>query len=132
MPQVHPRIARCNTVTRVTQIAKLVTRVTQIAKLVANQLGKELKYRMHDNPSSRPGHDLRYSLDGTKLREMGWQLPHTFEESLRKTIEWTLANPSWMDQETFLRMPAADDTPALAMRAGAAVRSVTDLPHSKL
>lgn len=42
----------------------------QIAKFVAKELGKELKYEMHDNPGSRPGHDLRYSLDGTKLRDM--------------------------------------------------------------
>ena len=31
------------------------------------ELGKELKYKMHDNPTSRPGHDLRYALDGEKL-----------------------------------------------------------------
>ena len=61
----------------------------QVAQFVAKELGKELKYTMHDNPGSRPGHDLRYSLDGEKLREMGWRLPLTFEESLTKTIRYT-------------------------------------------
>uniref|UniRef100_A0A7S3EVG7 NAD(P)-binding domain-containing protein n=1 Tax=Haptolina ericina TaxID=156174 RepID=A0A7S3EVG7_9EUKA len=96
----------------------------EIAKFVAKELGKELKYTMHDNPSSRPGHDLRYSLDGSKLRDMGWKLPLTFEESLRRTIQWTLANPSWLDQVTFLHMPPADDTPIPRPKAGAAVRDV--------
>lgn len=91
---------------------------------MAKELGKELKYTMHDNPSSRPGHDLRYSLDGSKLRDMGWKLPLTFEESLRRTIQWTLANPSWLDQVTFLHMPPADDTPIPRPKAGAAVRDV--------
>ena len=58
----------------------------EVAQFVAKELGKELKYTMHDNPTSRPGHDLRYALDGDKLRELGWKLPLTFFDSLRKTI----------------------------------------------
>ena len=60
----------------------------EVAQFVAKELGKELKYTMHDNPTSRPGHDLRYALDGDKLRELGWKLPLTFFDSLRKTIRW--------------------------------------------
>lgn len=61
---------------------------------------------LHDSPGTRPGHDLRYSLDGTKLRDMGWKLPLTFEESLRRTISWTVANPTWMDQDMFMKSEA--------------------------
>jgi dTDP-glucose 4,6-dehydratase len=43
----------------------------------------------------RPGHDLRYSLDSTKLRLMGWRPTHAFEEELRTTVEWYLANSNW-------------------------------------
>jgi dTDP-glucose 4,6-dehydratase len=43
----------------------------------------------------RPGHDLRYSLDSSKLRSMGWRPTHTFKEGLKSTIEWYLANPDW-------------------------------------
>ncbi|MFZ1702571.1 MAG: NAD-dependent epimerase/dehydratase family protein [Pyrinomonadaceae bacterium] len=67
-----------------------------MAKFIANVLGKELKYDMVDFHSSRPGHDLRYGLDGAKLKAMGFEYPRSFEESLTKTIEWTLENPKWI------------------------------------
>jgi len=60
----------------------------ELAQFIAKVLGKELKYEMVNWHASRPGHDLRYSLDGTKLKEMGFVLPKTFEESLEKTIKW--------------------------------------------
>ena len=37
-----------------------------VAQFVAKELGKPLKYKMHDNPLSRPGHDLRCALGGTR------------------------------------------------------------------
>ena len=77
----------------------------EVAQFVARELGVPLRYDMHDDPVSRPGHDLRYSLDGTKLKDMGWLLPLNFEESLRNTIQWTLDNPSWLDQEHFISTP---------------------------
>jgi len=51
---------------------------------------------MVDFHSSRPGHDLRYALDGSKLREMGFEYPKTFEQSLEKTINWYLDHPEWL------------------------------------
>jgi dTDP-glucose 4,6-dehydratase len=46
----------------------------------------------------RPGHDLRYAIDGSKIRrECGWQPAETFESGLRKTIRWYLANEAWVD-----------------------------------
>ncbi len=68
-----------------------------MAQLIAGFLGKELKYEMVDFHSSRPGHDLRYALNGEKMKAMGWSLPIGFEESLRKTVEWTVANPKWLN-----------------------------------
>lgn len=52
-----------------------------------------------DFHSSRPGHDLRYALDGTKLLEMGWKIPKTFEDSLEKTVCWMLKseNRHWLN-----------------------------------
>lgn len=49
-----------------------------------------------DFHSSRPGHDLRYALDGTKLHDMGFSYAKNFEDSLRKTVEWTLKNRKWL------------------------------------
>lgn len=68
----------------------------EMAQLIADMLGKELKYEMVDFHSSRPGHDLRYALDGSKLKEMGFEYPVGFEESLKKTVDWTLAHPKWL------------------------------------
>jgi len=44
----------------------------------------------------RPGHDLRYSLDSTKIRaELGWKPRHTFQSALRETVDWYVKNESW-------------------------------------
>ena len=44
----------------------------------------------------RPGHDLRYAIDCSKIeRELGWRSAYTFEVGLCSTIEWYLANPGW-------------------------------------
>lgn len=63
-----------------------------LAQIIAKVVGKELKYEMVDFHSSRPGHDLRYALDGSKLKSLGFEYPKTFEESLEKTIQW-IADP---------------------------------------
>ena len=62
-----------------------------LAQFVADVIGKPLHYEMVDFHSSRPGHDLRYALDCTKLKTMGWEYPKTFEQSLEKTIRWIIA-----------------------------------------
>ncbi|EOD14415.1 hypothetical protein EMIHUDRAFT_460382 [Emiliania huxleyi CCMP1516] len=79
----------------------------EVARFIAAELGRELVYEMHDRPDTRPGHDLRYSLDGTKLEELGWKLPFTFEESLRKTIRWTIENPRWLDGDGLFAAPSS-------------------------
>lgn len=46
--------------------------------------------------ADRPGHDLRYAIDASKIeRELGWTPEETFETGLRKTVEWYLANKDW-------------------------------------
>lgn len=46
----------------------------------------------------RLGHDRRYSLDCTKLRDLGWKPKHNFEEAMDKTIHWFLENRSWWEK----------------------------------
>jgi len=46
--------------------------------------------------SSRPGHDLRYALDGAKLADIGWSAPVPLEKSLETTVRWTLEHPEWL------------------------------------
>ena len=46
--------------------------------------------------TDRPGHDIRYAIDASKIeRELGWVPAETFETGLRKTVQWYLANESW-------------------------------------
>ena len=47
----------------------------------------------------RPGHDLRYAIDCSKLeKELGWQPLESFESGLSKTIQWYLDNPGWVER----------------------------------
>jgi len=49
----------------------------------------------------RPGHDLRYAIDATKInKELGWKPSVTFEEGLSQTIDWYLANKEWLQHVT--------------------------------
>jgi len=68
-----------------------------MAQMIAKAVGKPLNYELVDFHSSRPGHDLRYALDGTKISDTGWTLPIPLEESVNKTVEWTMAHPEWLN-----------------------------------
>lgn len=51
--------------------------------------------------ADRAGHDLRYAIDSSKLKnELGWQPSLQFEEGIEKTVKWYLENQEWMDQVT--------------------------------
>ncbi|MFT6221659.1 MAG: dTDP-glucose 4,6-dehydratase [Candidatus Endobugula sp.] len=46
--------------------------------------------------SDRPGHDVRYAIDASKIqRELGWEPDESFESGMRKTVEWYLSNEIW-------------------------------------
>ena len=46
--------------------------------------------------TDRPGHDLRYAIDATKItQELGWRPVETFDSGIRKTVEWYLSNSEW-------------------------------------
>ena len=70
----------------------------EIAEIIAHIMNKPLKYELVDFHSSRPGHDLRYGLDGSKLNNMGWKFPISFNDSLKKTIIWTIQNQNWLNE----------------------------------
>ena len=70
-----------------------------MAKMIAKYWGKELQYELVDFHSTRPGHDLRYALDGKKLADAGWVAPIPLEASLEATIEWTKEHPEWLWRE---------------------------------
>jgi len=67
-----------------------------LAKLISKFVGKDTTYNMVDFHSSRPGHDLRYGLDGSKMKEMGWTPINNLEKSLKNLVEWSIKNPKWI------------------------------------
>ena len=68
-----------------------------VAKHILRGLGKSESLITH--VKDRSAHDLRYSLDCSKVvREWGWSLQTDFEEGLRKTISWYLKRPDWVRQ----------------------------------
>jgi len=49
--------------------------------------------------ADRPGHDRRYAIDASKLRdELGWEPQHTFEQGIAETVDWYLANQDWVNR----------------------------------
>ena len=70
----------------------------ELAQFIADTQGRPLNYEMVDFHSSRPGHDLRYALDGSKMKDMGWT-PQPVKKRLGEVINWTLANDRWLGIE---------------------------------
>jgi len=77
--------------------------VRLLCDLMDARLGKEVgtSQSLITFVKDRPGHDLRYAIDATKIhRELGWKPAETFETGLAKTIEWYLANEDWLTSVT--------------------------------
>jgi dTDP-glucose 4,6-dehydratase len=78
-----------------------------IVNLLCNMMDKKLDRKPGESASlityvkDRPGHDLRYAIDATKLnKELGWKPSLQFEEGLEKTVDWYLANQDWVKAVT--------------------------------
>lgn len=70
----------------------------KMVKLVGDVVGKEPEIILQNFHESRPGHDLRYGLDGSKMKELGWTLPISFADGLETTVKWYLddKNRIWL------------------------------------
>ena len=63
----------------------------------------------------RPGHDRRYAIDSSKLRtELGWKPRHEFEQGLRETVDWYVANRELVAPGDERRIPEATTRPSTA------------------
>jgi dTDP-glucose 4,6-dehydratase len=78
-----------------------------LVKLLCRQMDDKLKRASGNSEKlitfvkDRPGHDLRYAIDATKInKELGWKPSVTFEEGLAKTIDWYLNNDEWLNNVT--------------------------------
>jgi dTDP-glucose 4,6-dehydratase len=68
----------------------------EMARRVAAIVQRPLRYRLVDLHAARPGHDRRYALDDTKIREAGWRQPADLHESLERTVRWTVDHQEWL------------------------------------
>jgi dTDP-glucose 4,6-dehydratase len=70
------------------------TRNVEIIRKILKQLGRN--QGLITFVDDRPGHDLRYSLNSSKIRsELGWKPKHSFEKALKETVDWYVNNESW-------------------------------------
>lgn len=68
----------------------------QVVKTIIKELGKNED--LIEFVTDRPGHDRRYAIDPTKMKnELGWQPETTFDEGIKKTIRWYLDNKPWWE-----------------------------------
>ena len=73
--------------------------IKTVDRLLGNEEGKSLSLITY--VTDRAGHDLRYAIDSTKLKdELGWEPSLQFEEGIEKTVRWYLDNQEWMDNIT--------------------------------
>lgn len=67
----------------------------EIVKIILKKLSKSEKLIRY--VKDRPGHDLRYAIDGSKLKKLGWEPAMDFETGINHTINWYLNNPQWVE-----------------------------------
>lgn len=66
---------------------------------ISKILDKVPRWKWFDFHASRPGHDLRYALDDSKLFSLGWKPPVSFGTSLEKTVKWTIEHLKYLEWE---------------------------------
>jgi dTDP-glucose 4,6-dehydratase len=82
---------------------KNIDLIKVMIKTVDRLLGREegASEKLITYVTDRAGHDLRYAIDSTKLKnELGWEPSLQFEEGIEKTVQWYLENKKWMDNIT--------------------------------
>ena len=68
----------------------------EVVKTILKQMGKSED--LITFVTDRPGHDLRYAIDSTKVEtELGWSLTHNFDDGIRETVDWYLDHQDWID-----------------------------------
>lgn len=68
----------------------------EMLNTVSEIMRRRIPYVFEDFHKTRAGHDRRYALDGTKLKDMGWKAPLGFRESMERYINWTLEHKLWL------------------------------------
>ncbi|HVC93098.1 MAG TPA: dTDP-glucose 4,6-dehydratase [Pirellulales bacterium] len=80
---------------------KVVTTICELVDRLRPGLPHAPCSRLITYVTDRPGHDRRYAIDATKIRdELGWQPRQSFETGLKLTVRWYLENPLWVERVT--------------------------------
>jgi len=69
-----------------------------LAQMIAKVQKKKLVYELIDNHSSRPGHDLRYSLSPGLLKKLGWEPKIKLSKRIEEVVNWSLENNRWLSE----------------------------------
>tara|TARA_B100001250_G_scaffold405516_1_gene423092 strand:- start:66 stop:1100 length:1035 start_codon:yes stop_codon:yes gene_type:complete len=67
-----------------------------LAQKIAKSQKRKLKYKMVDFHSSRPGHDLRYALNGDLMKILGWKPKINLDRRISQVVNWSLNNNRWL------------------------------------
>ena len=82
---------------------KNIDLVNLLCKIMDTKMGRPpgASAKLITYVTDRPGHDMRYAIDATKLnKELGWEPSLQFEEGLEKTVDWYLNNEDWIKHVT--------------------------------
>ncbi|MES2269215.1 MAG: dTDP-glucose 4,6-dehydratase [Bacteroidota bacterium] len=82
---------------------KNIDLIKLLCTILDKKLGREAgeSAKLITYVTDRAGHDMRYAIDATRLKnELGWEPSITFEEGLEKTVDWYLANEQWLNDVT--------------------------------
>ena len=75
--------------------------VTELCSIMDSRLGRSKSAELIEFVKDRPGHDARYAIDATKIKqELGWEPSVSLKTGLEKTVDWYLANEKWLDHVT--------------------------------
>ena len=68
----------------------------ELAQQIAKVQNKKLIYEFVDFHSARPGHDLRYALDGSLMKSFGWNVNKDVYTRIEEVVKWSLKNDRWL------------------------------------
>jgi dTDP-glucose 4,6-dehydratase len=96
VPVVHHKHGEMDMPVRLNIVGDRQIANNELPKIIGELMEKPVIMETTNFHSANPGHDLHYALDGKKLADLGWKAPVSFEESMKKTIEWQKLHPDWM------------------------------------
>tara|TARA_B100000401_G_scaffold234853_1_gene159191 strand:+ start:414 stop:1445 length:1032 start_codon:yes stop_codon:yes gene_type:complete len=69
----------------------------EVVEIIGDFLNKEFNYKLENNDPERPGHDIKYGLDTTLIKEIGGNFDIDFKKGLEETVDWFIKNKTWLE-----------------------------------